>query len=306
MDHHCQDLKQALEGRAEIDILSCGKKWEQFNAVVASINKSYDRVYVAGEFLGQYIYKAVDEAIRSRLLLGVHSFFLWDRGLSVGANVAPGSQNPEFLSAIRRFASVAVICESLRAAFPEIKPHLAHYGINTRFFHRLRKRPEPSRLRVGLVGALLRHKNHGLFLEVRERLTGVVDCVDIVITPNEYYSADGRISSRDDMNLFYNDIDVLVVTADSEGGPLPPMEASACGVPVITPAIGCMPEFVRHGIDGYLVDSYEADKYVCLLRLLDDNREMLRQMRDACIEKAFGSWNLEAKAEPWFEFFSSL
>jgi hypothetical protein len=28
-------------------------------------------------------------------------------------------------------------------------------------------------------------------------------------------------------------------------------------------------------------------------------------MRDACIEKAFGPWNLKAKAEAWFEFLTS-
>ena len=304
MDHHCRDLRQALHGRCEIDIRSCGKKWEQFNEVVASIGRTYDRVYVAGELLAQYVYKAVAEPQRFKLLIGVHSFFLWDHGSSVGTNVARGSQNPQFLSALRPFSAVAVICESLRAAFPEIDPHLTHYGVNTEIFHpAARRRPEPRRLRVGWVGVLLKHKNHGLFLEIRERLAGVADCVDVLVSPDGYYSAD--VLSRDGMNRFYNDLDVLVVTADSEGGPLPPLEASASGVPVITPAIGCMTEFVRHGIDGYVVDSYEAGEYVRLVRLLDNNREILRQMRDACIEKAFGPWNLKAKAEAWFEFLTS-
>jgi glycosyltransferase involved in cell wall biosynthesis len=307
MDHHCQDLQQALRGRLEMTIASCGKKWEQFNEVIASIDPSYDRVYVSGELLGQFVYKAVAESLRPRLQLGVHSFFLWDHGKSVGTNVAPGSENPEFVSAIGQFRSVAVICESLRVSLSEIKPHLAHYGINTQFYHPLEeRRVESHSLRVGWVGVSLKHKNHGLFLEIARQLANVVDCVDILVRPEDYYQSRNWVSSREAMNKFYNELDVLVVTADSEGGPLPPMEAAACGVPVITPPVGCMPEFVRHGVDGYLVDSYEVSNFISYLRLLDKNREILRQMRRSCIEKAFGPWSLEAKASAWFEFFSDL
>ena len=57
-----------------------------------------------------------------------------------------------------------------------------------------------------------------------------------------------------EMVEYYRSIDVLLSTSRLEGGPLPPLEAMACGVPVLTTNVGCMDEVVRHGVDGFVVD----------------------------------------------------
>jgi glycosyltransferase involved in cell wall biosynthesis len=304
MDHHCQDLKRALLGRCDFDVVSCGKRWEEFSAGIA-LARSYDRIYVAGELLGQFVFKALDESVRQRVLTGVHSYFLWDHGYSVGGEKATGIVNPEFVAALRSMRAAAVICEGLVQAFPGVRTHLAHYGVDTRIFHPAPgNRIERPALRVGWVGVDLPHKNYRLFLKIRERLAGVMDFMEVLLKPETYFAASNAVLTRADMNDFYNQIDVLIVTADSEGAPLPPLEASACGVPVITPRIGCMPEFVRHGVDGFLVDSYEPCEFVGHLRDLGNDRELLRRMRMAAMAKAFGPWSLDAKAGAWFDFFS--
>jgi glycosyltransferase involved in cell wall biosynthesis len=305
MDHHCQDLKQALAGACDLDIWSCGKKWERLDEVAASIPDDYDRIYVAGEFLGPCVFERLREPQRRKALLGVHSYFLWDGERSVGRRTMRAADaNPTFLDAVRQFPHAAVICESLRADLAEANPVLAHYGINTAVFHPLTPaRTESARLQIGWIGALLGHKNHHLFERIAAQVADVADAREIVLVPERYFQPHDGVRSRAEMNRFYNALDLVVVTADSEGGPLPPLEAAACGVPAITPPIGCMPEFIRDGVDGHLVDSYDADDYARRIRHLHANRDVLRQMREACLEKAFGAWRLEEKAKAWLELF---
>ena len=45
------------------------------------------------------------------------------------------------------------------------------------------------------------------------------------------------------MQQFYDSIDVLVCTSSTDGGPLPPLEAIACGVPAISTDVGNMSDF---------------------------------------------------------------
>jgi len=303
MAHHCDDLRAALEDDCTIDIRSCGRNWEGLQQLAQSIDASYDRIYVAGELLGQYFFKLLPEPQRRRTLLGVHSYFLWDGERSVGSRtVRAADANTQFFAAAGLFAGTVVICNGLQTALAGVATTVAHYGINTDVFHPLAgRRPAPARLRVGWTGALIRHKNHRLFADIRERLGGVVDCEEVLMVPEQYLSS-RPVRSRSEMNEFYNTLDVLVVTAESEGGPLPPLEAAACGVPTITPPIGCMPEFIRDGVDGYLLNSYEADDYVRAITRLHENRDLLDAMRRASLDKAFGPWRLEAKARDWLAF----
>src|SRR6476469_2867209 len=61
MAHHCADLRAALEDDCTIDIRSCGRNWEGLQQLAQSIDASYDRIYVAGELLGQYFFKLLPE-----------------------------------------------------------------------------------------------------------------------------------------------------------------------------------------------------------------------------------------------------
>lgn len=56
------------------------------------------------------------------------------------------------------------------------------------------------------------------------------------------------------MSKFYNVIDCYVGTERGAGFSMPLLEASACGTPVIGTRHAAMPERVKHGDNGYLVD----------------------------------------------------
>jgi len=78
---------------------------------------------------------------------------------------------------------------------------------------------------------------------------------------------------RDAMPNFYRDLDVLVVTSRSEGGPLPLMEALCCGVPVVTTHVGLADLHVQHGHNGWFFGGRnpEGDE--------DPDAELYRRLR---------------------------
>jgi glycosyltransferase involved in cell wall biosynthesis len=53
---------------------------------------------------------------------------------------------------------------------------------------------------------------------------------------------------------WYRDIDVLICTSLWEGCPLPVLEASSCGKPVISTKVGIIPELISHAVNGYKIE----------------------------------------------------
>lgn len=50
----------------------------------------------------------------------------------------------------------------------------------------------------------------------------------------------GKRYDYETVGRFYADIDLLISTSSAEGGPLPPFEAVACGIPFISTNMGCV------------------------------------------------------------------
>ena len=53
---------------------------------------------------------------------------------------------------------------------------------------------------------------------------------------------------------FYQGLDACICTSRVEGGPHSLLEASACGVPVISTGVGLAPELIRQGHNGLLIE----------------------------------------------------
>jgi glycosyltransferase involved in cell wall biosynthesis len=65
---------------------------------------------------------------------------------------------------------------------------------------------------------------------------------------------------------------VAVLTSEREGMPVSLMEAAACGVPAVAPAVGGIPELVEDGVTGLLVPAGDRPALVAALeRLLRDH-----------------------------------
>lgn len=74
-----------------------------------------------------------------------------------------------------------------------------------------------------------------------------------------------------EMESVYAATDLLVLTSDTEGTPHVLLEAMGSGIPVVSTAVGGVPEFVTHELNGLLVPPGERDALVeAVLRLHGD------------------------------------
>jgi glycosyltransferase involved in cell wall biosynthesis len=103
----------------------------------------------------------------------------------------------------------------------------------------------------------------------------------------------GRVSSEDLLYL-YNAAELLAHPAFYEGFGLPPLEAMACGLPVIVSNVASLPEVV--GDAGLLIDPHDVDELtVAMWRVLND-AELYREMRVKGLRQAAQfSWERAAR-----------
>ena len=74
------------------------------------------------------------------------------------------------------------------------------------------------------------------------------------------------------------DYDYFVAPSRAESQGVAMCEAMACGLPVVATCVGGIPEFVRDGVDGYLVPSEDPPALQAAVRRLVASPEMLGEM----------------------------
>jgi glycosyltransferase involved in cell wall biosynthesis len=198
--------------------------------------------------------------LRDRLVIGICSHYELE-----GAWREPG------LATLAELARAVFV--NNRLLLEELGPLLSqpvYYtpnGVDTDFFRPAATSGAPMRsLRVGWAGSLT---NHGVgHRGVDEFIAPAVAAVE---------GAELRLAAReqkwrdqDEMLDFYRSIDVYVCASRTEGTPNPCLEAAACGLPVVTTRVGNMPEFIRDGENGFLVERDARDIADKLRRLRDD------------------------------------
>ena len=77
---------------------------------------------------------------------------------------------------------------------------------------------------------------------------------------------------RPDPFPYYQSLDLYLNTSRHEGIPLSVIEAMACGTPVVSSAVGGIPEIVTHGEHGFLVEGRDAGPFAarCISLMGDD------------------------------------
>jgi len=95
--------------------------------------------------------------------------------------------------------------------------------------------------------------------------------------------------SEEEMMLAYNNSNAYVVASIIDGTPNPALEAAACGRPIISNAIGNMPEFIEEGENGFLVPM-EVSAYASKLKWMVNNREKAAAMGQRARETVLKGW----------------
>jgi glycosyltransferase involved in cell wall biosynthesis len=112
----------------------------------------------------------------------------------------------------------------------------------------------------------------------------------------------GRVTSEDLLYL-YNAAEMLAHPAFYEGFGLPPLEAMACGLPVVASNVASLPEVV--GDAGQLIDPHDVDELtVSMWRVLNDS-ELREQMREKGLRQA-GRFSWERAARETMDIYQKV
>jgi len=182
------------------------------------------------------------------------------------------------------------LAEKARQMFPDKRVYVLTNGVDTNHF---KPCPLPrDEFTIGWVGRpeiLLKR------FELAEKVAKQVDC-KLKVASYEH-----RIP-HELMPGFYNSIDVLLVTSETEAHPLPVYEALSCGVPVVTTDVGDVREVITSGENGYIVP---VDSPV------ETFAEYINELKDDNVREDFGKrarkrilqdWSWQTKINDYKEF----
>lgn len=103
----------------------------------------------------------------------------------------------------------------------------------------------------------------------------------------------GRVTSEELLYL-YNAAEVLAHPAFYEGFGLPPLEAMACGLPVIASNVASLPEVV--GDAGLLIDPHDVDELTVAMWRVRNDGDLRREMTEKGLRQATRfSWERAAR-----------
>jgi glycosyltransferase involved in cell wall biosynthesis len=110
----------------------------------------------------------------------------------------------------------------------------------------------------------------------------------------------GYLDSPEDVAGIFRMFDQYWVTSRIEGGPLPLLEAMACGCPGLSTRVGFAPDIIRDGENGFLLEFGDVKGFAAAgLALAADParaREMGRRAREAAEQQ--GNWVRNLRAIP--------
>jgi glycosyltransferase involved in cell wall biosynthesis len=158
---------------------------------------------------------------------------------------------------------------------------------------------QAQRLRVGWAGSL---SNQGAAHRgVHEVIAPAADLAGAELS---LAVREERWRNMDEMVEFYRSIDVYVCASRSEGTPNPCLEAAACGLPVVTTRVGNMPEFIRDGENGFLVER-TVESVADRLAVLRDDAALRARMGAAARATAEG-WDWRSQALRFVPLFATV
>ncbi|HNR68453.1 MAG TPA: glycosyltransferase family 4 protein [bacterium] len=193
-------------------------------------------------------------------------------------------------------------------------------GIDLRAYQQndFRKSPEPSVVFLGEVGT-----RKGIFdlIESAWLLKNTGECPKFhIIGPGailaaqeraidkgvgDYFNFYGSLRGKEKIGLMASAWCFILPTY-AEGLPLSILEAYAVGLPVISTYVGGIPEVVKHGVNGFLVQPGDARTSAEMLRTVLKDSEMRQKMAQVNRRQAFEKYDINNCARQIDEIYRKL
>jgi len=191
----------------------------------------------------------------------------------------PGFYKHLYVILSRRSEKIICVCDDLRDTLAERFPSLTdkfvtiRNGIPAEDYSDLPPVKEcreffglpPDSQIIGTAGRLSREKNQIELIRAFKRVSNINSRAFLAILGNgrmrdQLAAAAAEMGVKDRVSLlsgtehinkFYGGLDLFTLTSTSEGIPLTLLEAMACGLPAVAPAVGGIPEVIEDSLSGY-------------------------------------------------------
>jgi len=185
---------------------------------------------------------------------------------------------------------------------PPERIHVIPIGTDTERWRPAESRPTNERVRMLFVGGHFERKGGRILLDVFRSL-GLQDRAEVHVvtreavepTPGVTIHTNVQNNSPELLGLYQSaDLFVLPTLADCFGNAS--IEAMAVGLPVITTAIGGIPDIVEHGVTGYLLSPGDAHGLADAVRHLVMDADARRAFSMAARRRALARFDARTNA----------
>lgn len=194
--------------------------------------------------------------------------------------------------------------------------YLCMNGVDESVFYP-KKRPENNKFTVGWVsqktkGNLdrapfdIKGYEH-ILLPLKNKLESHGD-IHLIIHDNNYTNA----INQDQMCDLYNKFDLLISTSLAEGTPNSAFEASACGVPILSTNVGCIPELIQDEFNGYKISPYNKNtvnetikEFYDKILFCNKNKELVNEMSRNARNVIEMNWTWKYRSTQWIPLFEN-
>jgi glycosyltransferase involved in cell wall biosynthesis len=111
---------------------------------------------------------------------------------------------------------------------------------------------------------------------------------------------------QEDVAPFYSAFDALILPSSNEGTPVSAIEALAAGRPVVATRVGGVPDVVRDGEDGFLVDAGDTDELADRLEQLARDPALRERMGKQGRERVLPRYAVDRLVQDVDELYRSL
>jgi glycosyltransferase involved in cell wall biosynthesis len=111
---------------------------------------------------------------------------------------------------------------------------------------------------------------------------------------------------RSDIPEVLGAMDVFVLTSDYEGSPLSVIEAMASGLPIVSTAVGGVPDLFRIGREGFIVPPGDVQCLSEAMAFLLGNQDARQSMGMAAAQRARGNFDVSTMVQAYERLYESL
>lgn len=133
-----------------------------------------------------------------------------------------------------------------------------------------------------------------------------LDHLRVILKRLELKDSVTLIDATEDYRRFLPGADVYLFPSFREGMPVTVLEAMASGIPVVASRTGGIPEIVRDGVEGHLVEPGDVDGFVQAILALVENPDERKAMGQRARQRIAEDFSQSAMLEKYVKLYEQL